>query len=94
MTFIVLCGTKNALAEQTITLGLVGAIIDGLGLQNFTIRTLQNLLRGGKSDGNLREVCLYLTFFLKSHSCILYMYPLIEGYTQTQALELVQQHVK
>ena len=38
MAFVVLGGTENAFAEQTVALGLIGAVVDGFGLQNLTIR--------------------------------------------------------
>ena len=36
MTFIVLDGTENAFAEQTVTFGFVGAVVDCLGLQHLS----------------------------------------------------------
>ena len=42
---IVFCWTEDALAEQAVTLRLVGAVVDGLRLGNLTIRILLNLLR-------------------------------------------------
>ncbi len=45
MTFIVFNGSKNTLAKQTITFGLVGAIVDGFGFQHLTKRVFQNLFR-------------------------------------------------
>ena len=41
---IVLGRTKNALAEETITLRLICSIINGLRLSNLTIRIFQDLL--------------------------------------------------
>ena len=41
---IVLCRTKNALAEETITLRLICSIINGFRLSNLTIRIFQDLL--------------------------------------------------
>ena len=84
MALVILSRTENALAEQTIALGFVGTIVDGLRLQNLTIRIFKDLLGRCQSDGNFREISLYFIIIsLKSHSCILYMYPLIESYTQT-----------
>ena len=45
ITFIVLGRTKNALTEQTITLRLVGAVVNSFWLQHFAVRILQNLFR-------------------------------------------------
>ena len=43
-TLIVLGRTKNALAEETITLRLICSIINGFRLSNLTIRIFQDLL--------------------------------------------------
>jgi hypothetical protein len=43
-TLIVLGRTEDALAEQTVALGLVGAIVDGLRLGDLTERVLKDLL--------------------------------------------------
>ena len=40
MAFVILNGTKNALAEQTIAFGFVRTVIYGFRLQNFTTRIL------------------------------------------------------
>jgi hypothetical protein len=37
VALIVLDRTENALAEQTVTLRLVGTIVDGLGLEHLTV---------------------------------------------------------
>ena len=66
-TLIVLGRTKDALAEQAVTLRLIGAIVDGLRLGDLTIRTLENLFRRSQSDGYLGKVCLYFCIFLESH---------------------------
>jgi len=44
-TLIVLCRAKDALAEQAIALGLIGAVVYRFRLCYFTIRTFQYLLR-------------------------------------------------
>ena len=44
-TFIILCRTKDALAKETVALGLVSTIIDGLVLGNLTIRIFLNEAR-------------------------------------------------
>ena len=64
---IIACRTEDALAEQAVALGLVGAVVDGLRLGNLTIRIFQDLLRRGKTDGNLREIILNFCIFLESH---------------------------
>ena len=35
MALVVLYRTENALAEQAVALGLVGAVVDGFGLEHF-----------------------------------------------------------
>ena len=37
VAFPVACGTENALAEQTVALRLVGAVVDSLGLGDFAV---------------------------------------------------------
>ena len=69
VTLIVLRRTKNALAEQAITLRLIGAVVDGFGLQHLTIRICHNLFRWSKTNGNLRKVTLYLIISFKCHFC-------------------------
>ena len=59
-TLVVLGRTEDALAEQTVTLGLVGTIVDGLGLSHLTIRTFENFLWRCQTNGNLGEIRLYL----------------------------------
>ena len=59
-TLIVLGRTEDALAEQAVTLRLIGAVIDGLRLGDLAVRALEDLLRRSQSDSNLREITLYL----------------------------------
>ncbi len=40
----ILCRTEDALAEQTVALGLVCAIVNGLGLGYFAVGVLEDLL--------------------------------------------------
>ena len=69
-TLIVLGRTEDALAEQTVAFGLIGAIVDGLRLGDLTERVLKDLLRRSQTDGNLLEITLYLCIFLESHISI------------------------
>ena len=64
---IILGRTEDSLAEQTITFGLIGAIVDGLRFGHLARRVLLDL--GGRSqcDGNLGEIILDLGIFLESH---------------------------
>ena len=63
--------TEDALAEQTITLWLVGAVVDGFGLGYLTPRVLQDLLRRGKTDGDLREIAFYFIISFESHRILI-----------------------
>ena len=67
VALVVLCRTEDAFAEETVTLGLVGSVVDGFGLEHFAIRVCENLFGRSQSDGYLGKVRLYLIFFLKSH---------------------------
>ena len=52
MALVILHRTEDALAEQTVALGLVGTVVNGFGLQHLAARLGQNLLRGGQADRN------------------------------------------
>ena len=58
-TLIVFGRTEDALAEQTVALGLIGAVVDGLWFGHLTITTLKDLFGRSKSDGNFRKITLY-----------------------------------
>ena len=92
MALVVLGGTENALTEQAVALGLIGTIVDGLGLEHLAIGVLENLLGGCKSDGYLGEVILHFGFFLESH--ILFLSFLVQRNSQAQTTQLVQQYVQ
>ena len=57
---IVFRRTEDSLAEQAVTLRLVGAVVDGLGLGHLTIGVLLDCLRRGQANGNLGKIILYL----------------------------------
>src|SRR5262249_12285941 len=44
--------TENFGAEQAVTLGLEGAVVDGLGLGDFAVRPGANFLRAGQADAD------------------------------------------
>ena len=67
MTFIVLDRTENALAEEAVALGLVGAVVDSLGFEYLAARLFQDFLRRSEADGNLGEDVLGFVVFSKSH---------------------------
>ena len=52
MTFVVLYGTENLLAEKSVSLRLVGAVVDGFGFQNLTARPFFYLLGRCKADSD------------------------------------------
>ena len=52
VAFPVLRGSKNALAEQAVTLGLERAVVDGLGLFHFAGGPGKDHFRGGNADLN------------------------------------------
>ena len=82
MAFIILRRTKNTLAEQTVTFGFIGTIVNGFGFQNLTIRIFQDFFGRSQSDGYLRKVTLYFRFFSKSHVSYLYIKELLRKISQ------------
>src|ERR1700755_1515098 len=52
-TLVILNRTKNAFAEQTITLGFVSTVVNSFRFQYFTIATFQNGIRRSQTDSNL-----------------------------------------
>ena len=60
VAFIVLHLSEVTFAEQTIKFRLVGTVVYSLRLQHLTERTFQDFFRRSQSDGNLREITLYL----------------------------------
>ena len=54
--FVILFRTKNAFAEQTVFLGTVGAIVDGLRLLDFTKGPRTDVVGGSKIDLDASEV--------------------------------------
>ena len=58
-TLIVLCRTEDALAEQTVTLRLIGTVVDGFRFGNLTEATLEDIFGRSKSDGNFSKITLY-----------------------------------
>ena len=58
----VLSGPENLLAEQTVPLGLEGAVVDGLGLFDLAVRPFTDHLRRSDSDFNGVKRCV--THFL------------------------------
>ena len=64
VALVILNRTEDALAEQTITLGLVGTVVDGFGLENLATRLGTNLLGRCKT---------YRDAAIAAHSIILFV---------------------
>ena len=60
----VLHRTEDALAEEAITLRLVGPVVDRLRLDHLTVAALEDLLGAGQADDDLVEVAVQLHFLL------------------------------
>ena len=63
-TLVVLRGTEDALAEESVTLRFIGAVVDGLRLEHLARGLLENLFRRSQADGDLVEVVFDLYLFL------------------------------
>ena len=50
VALVILHGTEDALAEQTVAFGLVGAVVDGFGLEHLAARLGQDLLGRCQAD--------------------------------------------
>ena len=50
-------GSEDLLAEQTVLLGLEGAVVDGLGLLDLAVRPTTDVVGGGETDAKLIESC-------------------------------------
>src|SRR5205807_6593361 len=48
----VLLGAEDALAEQAVLLGAVGAVVDGLGLLDLAERPAADVVRAGEADAH------------------------------------------
>ena len=66
-TLEVLCRTEDALTEETVTLWLVGTVVNGLWLCHLAKGVCKNLLWRSNTNGYLGKIILYLCFFLGSH---------------------------
>lgn len=96
---VVLGRTEDALAEQTVALGLVRTVVDGLRLGHLATGVLKDLLGRGKTDSNLGEITLYLCIFLESHIINFSIFQLLNSLlvhldTETKTLQLMQQYVE
>ena len=64
VALVVLRGTEDALAEESVTLRFIGAVVDGLRLEHLARGLLENLFRRSQADGDLVEVVFDLYLFL------------------------------
>ena len=65
VALVVLHRAEDALAEKTVALGLVGTIVNGLGLEHLTARLGQNLFGRGQADGDAAVTIVRLVVFGK-----------------------------
>ena len=70
MALVISYRTKDAFAEQSVTLGLISTVVDCFGFQHLATRISRNLLRWSKTDGYLRKIILCLIFFSESPASI------------------------
>jgi hypothetical protein len=78
IALIILCGTEYLLAEETIPLGLIGAVVYRLRLEYFTTTPLYNVLRRGKRDADGFEIALnFIVFIVESGHFLLYLFLII-----------------
>ena len=92
---IVLGRTEDALAEESVTLWLIGTIVNRLWFGNLAKRIFQDFFGRSQSDGNLRKIILYFCIFLKSHCLeIIKGSRLIKFDTQTKTTEFVEKYVE
>ena len=67
VAFVVLDRSEDALAEQTVAFGLVGAVVNCFGLEHLAGGLLQNFLGGSQAYSNLREPLFDGFVFSESH---------------------------
>ena len=61
----VAAGSEDLLAEQTVLLGLQGAVVDGLGLLDLAVGPATDVVGGGQADAKLVKSCCV------EHVCLL-----------------------
>ncbi len=66
-TLVIPTWTEDTLTEQAFALRFISTIVNGFGLGDLTERIFQDLFGRCQTDGNFREIILYLCIFLKSH---------------------------
>ncbi len=67
VALVVFYRSEDTLAEETVALGLVGAVVDCFGLENLTARVREDFFGRCEAYGNLREDVFCFIFFSKSH---------------------------
>ena len=71
VALVVLHRAEDPLAEQAVTLGLVGPVVDGFGLQDLAARLGQDLLGGGQADRDTAVTVVRFVVFANCHIFIL-----------------------
>ena len=59
VTFPVLHGAENPLAEQAVTFRLVGTVVDGFGFQHLAVRTGKDGFRRSQTHCDTCEIAIY-----------------------------------
>ncbi len=67
VALVVLDGAEDPLAEEAVALGLVCAIVNGLGLEHFAARSLEDLLGRCQTDPYLGEAATNFVIFFQCH---------------------------
>ncbi len=60
IAFVVLSRTKYLLAEKSVSLWLVGSIVDSLGFEDFSMGSIDDILRRCQRDSDPLEIASYL----------------------------------
>ena len=64
IAFVVLGRTEYFFAEESVSLRLVGPVVDRLRLQNLAAGSRRDVLRGGQRDADCREVALHFVLLI------------------------------
>ena len=64
IALIVLGGTEDLLAEETVPFGLVGPVVDRFRFQDFAAGPLGDVFGRRQGDADCLEIVLYLSFLI------------------------------
>ena len=67
VALVILYGTEDSLAEETVAFRLVCTVVDRLRLEHLAAGLLEDFLGRSQADGDLREGVLCFVFFSESH---------------------------